>query len=252
MLKEQIEIKYANRVLLHVGLCITFYDFISIGDPYLYPSEGSAIQIVRFRMVVFRPFVGEIITGKLVSSGREGLKISTEFFEDILIPAALLQAPCVYNPVDGLWTWKYGEPENDFLMDIGEEVLKSFLSFISIVSVRSERSSWILDMQTRMPCLCIFLFKLTILPQYHIMQRIGPIQGTHVDFHAAEQQCKRVDGDYHFGNKRQRRWGQCWQQVSTCLCFRKVACLLDTCIGVVYMCIVCPNNLQFAEYTART
>eukprot|EP01032_Pedospumella_encystans_P019957 gene19957-22684_t len=122
VLKEQIEIKYANRVLLHVGLCITFYDFISIGDPYLYPSEGSAIQIVRFRMVVFRPFVGEIITGRLVSSGREGLKISTEFFEDILIPAALLQAPCVYNPVDGLWTWKYGEPENDFLMDIGEEV----------------------------------------------------------------------------------------------------------------------------------
>ncbi len=123
MLKEQIEIKYANRVLLHVGLCITFYDFISIGDPYLYPSEGSAIQIVRFRMVVFRPFVGEIITGRLVSSGREGLKISTEFFEDILIPAALLQAPCVYNPIDGLWTWKYGEPENDFLMDIGEEVI---------------------------------------------------------------------------------------------------------------------------------
>ena len=123
MLKEQIEIKYSNKILLHVGLCITFYDFVSIGDPYIYPSEGSSIQIVKFRMVVFRPFAGEIMTGKLISSNREGLKISVDFFDDILIPAALLQAPCVYNPVDGLWTWKYGENhDTDFVMDIGEEV----------------------------------------------------------------------------------------------------------------------------------
>lgn len=121
VLKEQIEIKFANRILLNVGLCITFYDFISIGDPYLYPGEGSAMQIVKFRMVVFRPFVGEIMTGKLVGSSKEGLKISVEFFEDILIPAALLQAPCVYNPLDSLWTWKYDD--NDFIMDIGQEVL---------------------------------------------------------------------------------------------------------------------------------
>jgi hypothetical protein len=46
-----------------------------------------------------------------------------DFFDDILIPAALLQAPCVYNPADGLWTWKYGENhDTDFVMDIGEEV----------------------------------------------------------------------------------------------------------------------------------
>jgi DNA-directed RNA polymerase III subunit RPC8 len=123
VLREQIEIKYSNRILLHVGLCVTFYDFISIGDPYIYPSEGSSIQIVRFRMVVFRPFVGETMTGKLVRSNREGLKISVDFFDDILIPAALLQAPCVYNPADGLWTWKYGENhDTDFVMDIGEEV----------------------------------------------------------------------------------------------------------------------------------
>ena len=112
--------KFSNRILLNVGLCVTFYDFISIGDPYLYPGEGSAMQIVKFRMVVFRPFIGEIMTGKLVGSSKEGLKISVEFFEGILIPAALLQAPCVFNPVDGLWTWKYDD--NDFVMDIGQEV----------------------------------------------------------------------------------------------------------------------------------
>ena len=122
--------------MLHVGLCITFYDFVSIGDPYIYPSEGSSIQIVKFRMVVFRPFAGEIMTGKLISSNREGLKISVDFFDDILIPAALLQAPCVYNPVDGLWTWKYGENhDTDFVMDIGEEVGYILLFILNTVQL---------------------------------------------------------------------------------------------------------------------
>jgi DNA-directed RNA polymerase III subunit RPC8 len=110
--------------LLNVGLCVTFYDFISIGEPYLYPSEGCAIQLVKFRMVIFRPFVGEILIGKLVKSTREGLRISLDFFDDILIPAALLQSPCVFNPANNLWSWKYEEnAESPFIMEIGEEVL---------------------------------------------------------------------------------------------------------------------------------
>lgn len=123
MLKEQIDIKFSNRVLPNVGLCVTFYDFINVGEPYLYPSEGSAIQLVKFRMIVFRPFVGEILVGKLIGSNREGLKLSLDFFEDIFIPASLLQEPCVYNSSQSLWTWKYGENQDtDFVMDIGEEV----------------------------------------------------------------------------------------------------------------------------------
>mmetsp|Transcript_28530 Transcript_28530/g.47937 ORF Transcript_28530/g.47937 Transcript_28530/m.47937 type:complete len:274 (-) Transcript_28530:92-913(-) len=122
VLREQIEMKYSNKVLNNVGLCITFYDFISVAEPYLYPSEGSAIQLVKFRMVVFRPFIGEILTGNLKASNKEGLKISIEFFADIFVPAALLQSPCVYNKDTGLWTWKYGENGDDFVMELGEEV----------------------------------------------------------------------------------------------------------------------------------
>ena len=47
----QIELKYANKILIEVGLGICFYDFIEIGDPYIYPAEGSAHQLVKFRMV---------------------------------------------------------------------------------------------------------------------------------------------------------------------------------------------------------
>lgn len=123
VLIEQIELKYANKVLLNVGLCICFFDFVEIGDPYLYPGEGCSIQQVKFRLVVFRPFVGEILTGKIASSNKDGVKLSLEFFDDVLVPSSLLQTPSSFNPSTGLWTWKYGEDqESEFVMDVGEEV----------------------------------------------------------------------------------------------------------------------------------
>jgi DNA-directed RNA polymerase III subunit RPC8 len=60
VLLEQIDLKFANKVLVDVGLCITLFDFIDVGDPFIYPAEGSAHQRVKFRMVVFRPFAGEV------------------------------------------------------------------------------------------------------------------------------------------------------------------------------------------------
>jgi DNA-directed RNA polymerase III subunit RPC8 len=60
VLIEQIDAKFANKVLLDVGLCITHFDFLEIEDPYVYPAEGCAHQRVKFRMVVFRPFAGEV------------------------------------------------------------------------------------------------------------------------------------------------------------------------------------------------
>lgn len=123
MLIEQIELKYCNKVLLNVGLGIAFYDFISIGDPYLYPGAGSSIQVVCFRLVVFRPFVGEVVNGKIISSNKDGVKVSVDFFDDILIPAGQLQNPSVFNPSSGLWTWRYeSEGENEYALEVGDEV----------------------------------------------------------------------------------------------------------------------------------
>jgi DNA-directed RNA polymerase III subunit RPC8 len=108
-----------------VGLCISFYDFIEVGDPYIYPAEGAAHQHVRFRLVIFRPFAGEVIVGKIVGSNRNGIKISVEFFEDIFVPAYLFPIPSVFNSQNSLWTWKYGEgfDQQDFIMELGDEVV---------------------------------------------------------------------------------------------------------------------------------
>ena len=99
------------------------YDFEDIGDPYIYPAEGCAHQYVKFRLVVFKPFLGEIITGKIYKSDSEGIRISLGFFTDIHIPPHLLQQPAEYRPDIGLWVWKYEEAENsEFIMNIGDVV----------------------------------------------------------------------------------------------------------------------------------
>jgi DNA-directed RNA polymerase III subunit RPC8 len=91
VLIEQIESKYNNRVIPDVGLCVSFYDFVSIGDPYVYPTEGSVHQQVKFRLIVFRPFPNEIIVGRVISCTSDGLLISLDFFDNIIIPSNLLQ-----------------------------------------------------------------------------------------------------------------------------------------------------------------
>ena len=121
VLIEQIEQKYANKILTEVGLGICFYDFLEVGDPYVYPAEGCAHQLVRFRMVFFRPFVGETLVGKVLSSNEEGIRVSLEFFEDILIPSYHLHSPAEYK--DGLWAWNYGDsPDSGFVFRLGATI----------------------------------------------------------------------------------------------------------------------------------
>lgn len=124
---EQIELKYLNKVILNAGLGVAFFDFIDIGDPYLYPGEGASVQLVKFRLVVFRPFVGEVLTGRVSSSNKDGLKISLDFFDDVVIPGAFLQSPSEYSASLGLWKWQY-EENAEFVLKLGEVVSGSLPS----------------------------------------------------------------------------------------------------------------------------
>jgi len=44
----------ANKVVMDVGLCLSLFDIIEIGDSLIYPGEGAYFSKVRFRFVVFR------------------------------------------------------------------------------------------------------------------------------------------------------------------------------------------------------
>ncbi|CAM9174572.1 unnamed protein product, partial [Heterosigma akashiwo] len=124
-LTEEIDHKYANKVILDVGLCICLFDFEHIGDAYIYPLDGSAHYKATFRLLVFRPFVGEIITGRISSQSKEGIKVSLGFTDDIIVPSYLLQAPSQFDPEERAWTWKYQDEDGeaqDMLMEVGGSV----------------------------------------------------------------------------------------------------------------------------------
>lgn len=59
-----------DKVVPDLGLIVTVYDILEIGGGFIYPSDGAAIFDVNFRLVVFRPFVGEVLVGRLVKSSR--------------------------------------------------------------------------------------------------------------------------------------------------------------------------------------
>jgi DNA-directed RNA polymerase subunit RpoE len=105
---EVIQERYFDKVIPQLGLVVTLYDVLSIEGGFIHPNDGAAYFKVEFRVVVFRPFVGEVITGKLRTCSKEGLYISLgDFFDDVFVPEHALQEPSFFNDVEKLWLWKF-------------------------------------------------------------------------------------------------------------------------------------------------
>ena len=58
------------QVLNDIGLVVTIYDVLSMEGGFIYHSDGAAHYTVSFRLVVFKPFVNEVLTGKITKCDR--------------------------------------------------------------------------------------------------------------------------------------------------------------------------------------
>ena len=124
-LSDALNAKLANKVLKDVGLVIALFDILEIGDSFIFPGDGSSHTRVTFRLLVFRPFVEEVLVGKIKGCTKEGVTISLGFFDDIIVPPEALQHPCRFDESDQVWVWEYPTEEgdhHDLYMDPGEEV----------------------------------------------------------------------------------------------------------------------------------
>ncbi|VDM79771.1 unnamed protein product [Strongylus vulgaris] len=54
---------------------------MEVGVLYILPGEGSGHTRVKFRLVVFRPHVDEVIQARVVSSNSHGLTLSVWYWE---------------------------------------------------------------------------------------------------------------------------------------------------------------------------
>ncbi|KAJ5577832.1 DNA-directed rna polymerase III 25 kd polypeptide [Penicillium hispanicum] len=129
-IEDNINEKYANKVIQKIGLCISFYDLLESSDGLIGHGTGLVNVNVKFRMIVFRPFKGEIMLGKIASATEKGIKIGVEFFNDVLIPPDLLLPDSKFDYVDQVWTWA-NDDGTVMYFDVGE-----------IVRFRVETEEW--------------------------------------------------------------------------------------------------------------
>ncbi|XP_022152296.1 DNA-directed RNA polymerase III subunit RPC8 isoform X2 [Momordica charantia] len=122
-IKGELEKLFLDKVVANLGLCISVYDIRSVDGGFIFPSDGAATYKVVFTLIVFRPYVGEIIIGKVKESDANGLRISLGFFEDIYVPIHLLPTPSEFKPDSKnggkrRWVWDYdGQPYDIYETD---------------------------------------------------------------------------------------------------------------------------------------
>ncbi|XP_062017009.1 DNA-directed RNA polymerase III subunit RPC8 [Rosa rugosa] len=122
--KGELEKLFLDKVISNLGLCISVYDIQSIKDHFILPNDGHPTLTVVFTLITFRPFVGEIITAKVIESTANGLRLSLGFFDDIYIPTHRFPTPC-HKKDDSkknvvLWYWKPSDDE--FSIDMKDQI----------------------------------------------------------------------------------------------------------------------------------
>eukprot|EP00850_Spirogloea_muscicola_P020438 SM000216S06564 [mRNA] locus=s216:197964:200027:+ [translate_table: standard] len=137
--RAELRRAYIDKVIRDVGLVVALYDVQSVTGGFVYPGDGAPRFTVAFRLVVFRPFVGEVLLGKLRSADTSGLcrafqlvspldwklQLSTLRLESpgacsVAGLLAVVAAAARSNEEEELWVWRFGD--NELFMDIDEEV----------------------------------------------------------------------------------------------------------------------------------
>eukprot|EP00768_Dysnectes_brevis_P006757 gnl/Dysnectes_brevis/5456_a7856_604.p1 GENE.gnl/Dysnectes_brevis/5456_a7856_604~~gnl/Dysnectes_brevis/5456_a7856_604.p1 ORF type:complete len:226 (+),score=65.34 gnl/Dysnectes_brevis/5456_a7856_604:33-710(+) len=125
--ENEIVNSYCGRIIQKVGMCVSLSHISSISEARLFPNEGAAFVTVHFSVIAFRPFINEIISGTVAGQTEtEGILVSLNFFNDILVPPKCLPVGVKWDHDEKCWVW----PVNESLLyfDLGEEVRLKVMS----------------------------------------------------------------------------------------------------------------------------
>ena len=62
------------KVVRNVGLCIALWDITNREESYILPGDGGSHTKVTFRYVVFRPFIEQVLVGRIKNCNRESVQ----------------------------------------------------------------------------------------------------------------------------------------------------------------------------------
>ncbi|KAK4634217.1 DNA-directed RNA polymerase III subunit rpc8 [Fulvia fulva] len=125
-IEDFINAKYADKVIHKVGLCVGLHSLISASEGLIGHGTGIVNVNVDFRLIVFRPFRGEIIRATITKADISGITLSADFFEDIHVPLGFMFEDTDWRQDDsGTWAyiWRTDDGEggsNEFYFDIAE------------------------------------------------------------------------------------------------------------------------------------
>ncbi|KAH6755073.1 RNA polymerase Rpb7 N-terminal domain-containing protein, partial [Perilla frutescens var. hirtella] len=123
VIKGELDSIFLDKVIDKLGLCVSVYDIRSIDGGFIFPSDGASTYTVKFRLVMFRPFVDEVILARVKESREDGIQLTLGFFDDIHIPVHLMCSETHFEHEPGhkaLWIWK--SDEEDFPMEEKNEI----------------------------------------------------------------------------------------------------------------------------------
>lgn len=121
VLRDELHKKYSNKVISNLGLALEVWDILAIADGLLKPGDGGAYVDVQFRVVVWKPFIGEILTGWVADCSAEGIKVRMEFFDEVFIPKDYLFEGCTFKPVEKAWVW-LPDADTELFIDINDKI----------------------------------------------------------------------------------------------------------------------------------
>ncbi|KAG0681161.1 DNA-directed RNA polymerase III subunit rpc25 [Pichia californica] len=120
-IKQELNVKHANKIIPKLGLVISIFDLIEYDTGLFRPGDGAMYVTVKCRLLVFKPFVGEIIQGWIEKCTADGIKLNIGFFNDIFIPKALLFENSHFSIDENAWIWKMDE-DTTLYLDVNEKI----------------------------------------------------------------------------------------------------------------------------------
>lgn len=128
-IEDFINTKYADKVIHKIGLCIGFHSLISASEGLIGHGTGIVNVNVDFKLIVFRPFKGEIIRATITNSNLNGIYLSVDFFEDLTVPPETMFENTSWEPDENgthTFVWRADDGEggfNEFFFDNAESCM---------------------------------------------------------------------------------------------------------------------------------
>lgn len=113
---SEIDKTYPNRIVMNVGLVVARYGrCLEVGHGTCVAGNSGPHFECKFRLIVFRPFIGEVCLGRILKSTTEGIHVSCGFFREIFVPSKQMLLPSHYEEKSGLWVWTpdYGDEKEE-------------------------------------------------------------------------------------------------------------------------------------------